>query len=110
METVGPPQADAELDLLKRWSDPSSDARTRKARALSVLVHVVAIAGLLLLPSDFFDPPKRQPIPEVTRRVTPLIAPPTEFTQKRPNEGKLSKEIDIASLQPQEKIQTPKSA
>src|SRR5262249_51818118 len=44
------------------------------------------------------------------RTVTPLIEPITEFTQKRPNQGKLTKEIDVASLQPRDRIQAPKGA
>src|SRR5262249_51130936 len=38
-----------------------------------------------------------------------LIAPPmTELTQKEPNRGKISHEIDLASLQPRERIAPPK--
>jgi TonB family protein len=110
METVGPPPADAELNLLTQWGDPASGPRTRKAAILSVVFHVLVLAGLALVPPDYWYTPVRRAEPVIVRRVTPLVDPLTEFTQKRPNEGKLTKQIDVASLQPRERIQTPKSA
>lgn len=110
METVGPPTDDPELDLLLHWGDAYSAPRTRRAAVGSVLFHVAIIAVLLLLPEDYFAPPPRRPEPQITRRVTPLIDPITEFTQTRKNEGKLTKEIDVAALQPRERIQAPKGA
>jgi TonB family protein len=110
MQTVGPPTDDPELDLLLHWGDPDTVPRTRRAAVLSVLVHAGIIAVLLLLPDEYFAPPPRRPEPQFTRRVTPLIDPITEFTQKRKNEGKLTKEIDVAALQPRDRIQAPKGA
>src|SRR3954453_17192195 len=107
METVGPD--DAELHLLTEWGDPAAGARTRMAAVLSVVFHIVVLIVISLLPPDFLGPSPRRPAPQVRTRVTPLIDPLTEFTQKRPNREKLTKEIDIASLQPRERIQTPKA-
>jgi len=71
----------------------------------------VAIVLLSLLPPDLLLPGRVvRPSPEIRRTVTPLVAPLTEFTQKRPNQAKLTKEIDVASLQPRERIQAPKGA
>ncbi len=111
METVGPPTAEPEpeLDLLLQWYDPSASTRTRRAAVLSVALHIAVIATVLLLPADFFIPAPPRPAPEITRRITPLVDPITEFTQKRKNEGKLTKEIDVASLQPRNRIQAPQS-
>jgi TonB family protein len=110
MQTVGPPTDDPELDLLLHLGDDDRVPRTRRAAVLSVLVHAGIIAVLLLLPDEYFAPPPRRPEPQFTRRVTPLIDPITEFTQKRKNEGKLTKEIDVAALQPRDRIQAPKGA
>ena len=49
-------------------------------------------------------------LPQIHRIITPLTDPLTEFTQKAPNKGKIAKELDIASLQPRPRIQTPKAA
>jgi TonB family protein len=71
---------------------------------ISGFVHLLLALGLvwvLNLPA----PPRRafQPIPiaNAPRRVfTPLVAPPSELTQKAPNEKPLSKEINLASIRP----------
>jgi TonB family protein len=77
---------------------------------ISVLLHVAVIVVLSLLPPDLLVSSRERPQPEIKRIVTPLVAPLTEFTQTRPNQAKLTKEIDVASLQPRERIQTPKGA
>jgi TonB family protein len=110
METVGPPTAEPELDLLLHWGDTYSPVRTRRAATLSVFLHITVIATVMLLPKSFYDAPPPRKAPEITRRVTPLIDPITEFTQQKKNEKKLSKEIDVASLQAQKALRTPKSA
>jgi TonB family protein len=108
METVGPPVDDLELHLLTEWSDPASRGRSRVARIASVFLHIAGIVLILLLPSDFLSSPpppvKARPI------VTPLVEPLTEFTQPTPTKGKITKEIDMASLAPRERIQAPKAA
>jgi TonB family protein len=110
MDTVGLPSADAELNLLTHWGDADSGPRTRRAAVLSVLVHAAVIALVLILPGEWFESSPPLPAPQVKRTITPLVEPLTEFTQKRQNQGKLTKEIDIASLQPRERIQAPRGA
>lgn len=104
METeVRSPVSEVELHLLTAWeSDP---ARSRDAGLASVVVHAVAIGLLLLLPKQAFVPTHAQ-----RHVITPLIAPPTELTQKAPNKGKLSKEIYAETVQPRPAIQIPPSA
>ena len=116
MESVDPSPAQPlevppapELNLLTDWGDAGRGARNRRAGALSVTLHVAVIATVLALPAGIFDPPPPRLVPD-TSHVTPLVDPITEFTQKRKNEAKLSKEIDMASLQPRERIQAPKAA
>jgi TonB family protein len=103
METVVQPPADAELHLLTEWGDPAARSRRRKAALLSVLGHAAAITALVWLPAGLLEPPPRTT--EV--RVTPLIEPLTELTQKAPNKGKVSKEFDAAEVRSRPRIQIP---
>lgn len=108
METVGPPVDDVELHLLTEWGDPASRGRSGVASVASVLLHIAGIVLIVLLPSDFLssppEPVKARPL------ITPLVEPLTEFTQPTPTKGKITKEIDMAALQPRERIQMPKAA
>jgi TonB family protein len=108
METVGPLPADDELHLLYEWRDPFTPARQRTAGIASILAHVAFIVMVGFLPADFLEgtPPEPPPPPKKVT-VTPLYAPPMELTQKEPNKGKISHEIDLASLQPRERIAPP---
>jgi len=110
METVGPPTAEPDLDLLLHWGDESAPTRHRRAGIISVVLHVSVIALVLLLPADFFIPAPPRSAPEITRRITPLVDPITEFTQTRKNIKAPAKELDVAALQPRERIQAPKGA
>src|SRR5260370_8083217 len=108
METVGPPLDDVELHLLTEWGDPASRGRSGIASVASVLLHIAGIVLSVLLPSDILSPP---PEPAKVRPlITPLVEPLTEFTQPTPTKGKITKEIDMAALQPRERIQMPKAA
>ena len=104
METVVPPPDD-ELHLLHEWADPYARGRRSTASVGSILVHVAAIALLFFLPQDVLKPPPEPP--KRTVIVTPLVEPLTEFTQKAPQTGKINREINIANLQPRQRIQTP---
>src|SRR5579862_778797 len=105
METVVQPQ-DNELRLLLDWGPAYDRQHWQKAIPISVAAHVAAIVALLLVPRDTI------PVKPVARavRVTPLIAPPTELTQKLPNKGKISKEFNVEALLPRPRIQIPESA
>src|SRR5262245_57843450 len=110
METVGPPAADAELNLLTQWGDPASGTRTRRAAVTSVAIHLAIILLIALLPPELIAPAPAQTNHQFTRRVTPLTDPSTESTQKRPNAGELTKELDVATLQPRVRVVTPQAA
>jgi TonB family protein len=107
METVVAPPADAELHLLTQWGDPIERSRTRKAAVLSVLAHVILIATLVLIPAEVSEKPE----PEPQRHITPLYLPLTLSAEKAPpKQGKVSKEIHAADLEPQRprpRIQSP---
>src|SRR5450759_752075 len=108
METVGPPLDADELHLLTEWGDPASRGRSGVAGVASVLVHIVGLILIVLLPSDFLSPPPEPA--RVPTIVTPLVEPLTEFTQPTPTKGKITKEIDMAALQPRPTIQLPRGA
>jgi TonB family protein len=75
-----------------------------RAQAISVALHVVAAILLMVLPWDSFQPqaiPYKE-LPEVTRHVTPLVAPPAVLTQRAPNRGRVGREFDLESLLPQQ--------
>src|ERR1019366_2497249 len=108
METVGPPRDDVELHLLTEWGDPASRGRSGGAGVASVLVHVARLMLIVLLPSNFLSSPPEAPQPRPI--VTPLVEPLTEFTQPTPTKGKITKQIDMAALQPRDRIQMPKAA
>jgi TonB family protein len=105
METVVSPPADEELHLLTEWGDPNARARSRKAAIGSIAVHAAIIGLLINLPSSTFEPQTR----EVSQRVTPLLLPPDEPTQKAPNKGKITKEFDARTEAPRQALALPPS-
>jgi len=106
MDTVAQPPADAELHLLTNWSEPGSGKRTRTAAIGSLVAHVVLIVTIWALPP--WVPPAREP--QTVRRVTPLIEPITELTQKAPNTEKVKKEFNAHEVAPRPRIQIPQGA
>jgi TonB family protein len=91
-----------ELRLLLNWEQ--DHGRVRRASALSVAAHVVAVILLILIPRTVLSPPQRE-----ARRITPLIEPPTDLTQPTPNKGKISKEITADAEIERPRIHTPPS-
>ncbi|HMD71401.1 MAG TPA: energy transducer TonB [Bryobacteraceae bacterium] len=107
METVGQPPAEAELQLLTDWSDPDARSRHRKAAAGAIGINVAIVVAMWLLPETFFKPPD---LPEVAQRVTPLVMPLPELTQRDPNPGKVRKEFEVqAPVAPRRTLQMPPS-
>ncbi|MBZ5596008.1 MAG: TonB family protein [Acidobacteriia bacterium] len=103
MEAVEQPQVAEDLRLLLDWDTEADRRRSRRAGTFSVLAHVLVTAALIAVPRQVFQ------MKEEPRRVTPLIAPPTELTQTTPNRGKISKEFNVESLRPRPHIQVPPS-
>lgn len=103
MDTLAPSPVDssAQLHLLTDWE--RDRARVSEAGVLSAAAHVLGIVALILVPRSLVSPP-----PQETARVTPLIEPLTELTQRAPNKGKISKEI-TAEVRPRPRIQIPPS-
>ena len=70
-----------------------------RAGILSLVVHVFLVSGILWMVSQPL-PVHRPTQVENIRKVTPLIAPPAELTQKAPNKAPLSKEFNLESMAP----------
>jgi TonB family protein len=102
METVVQDPASQDLHLLTEWGSPGDSTRQWRARAISLVTHVVIIATVMLLPVGVTQAPR-----EVERHVTPLVEPPTELTQKAPNKNKVIKEFNVATIEPRPRIQIP---
>src|SRR5262249_35514381 len=60
---------------------------------------------LIVVPSQHSEAPAPQP--EIVRRVTPLIEPPTSLTQKAPNPGRASKEFRASTPSPRVRVPAP---
>jgi TonB family protein len=105
METVGQPPPEVELQLLTDWSDPDARSRHRTAAAGAIGINVALTLALILLPEGFFRPPE---LPEPVERVTPLIMPLLELTQRAPNHGKVSPDFEVQTpVTPRRAIQMP---
>src|SRR5580704_3605846 len=92
---------DSGPNLLLDWH-PESDGSRRWLRAGigSVVVHIV-LFGMALWVGTLDSPQRNTNVPEIVsniQRVT-LIAP-TDLTQKDPNKGKVSKEVNVEDLKP----------
>lgn len=96
------PGEDSGPNLLLDWTESSEPRRFLRAGIGSFLTHMVLFALAFAIGS--LDVPIPPPAPEVASnlRVTPLIAPPTQLTQRAPNKGKVNKEINIGNLMPRE--------
>ena len=101
------PPDDIEPRFLLEWSGTHGPRRDRlPGLAASVLLHVAVLLAALALPKEFWRPVPPPRLAEL-RRVTPLVAPPFELTQKEPNRGKVAKEIDYQSLLPRPHLTVP---
>ncbi len=89
-----------ELDFELHWGNSALEPRPRRAAALSALVHLM-LAGLAwITPNSFltFDGEIEATQVPVQRKVTPLVAPRFELTQKEPNQGPVKQEVNVEEL------------
>jgi TonB family protein len=87
----------------ERSNLPEDHRRQTWAGALSIVIHVAAALFLLFVPFEG-APPRRNLDQAELRHSTPLVAPPSEFTQKEPNKGPISKEVNAASVMPRPEV------
>jgi len=106
METVvqSPQRTEEQVPVFELWQGGADPRRERQAGLISVALHAAAVLALALMPQSVM----RQ-VRQVAHSITPLIAPPTELTQRAPNKGKISKEIAASALTPRPRIQVPPS-
>jgi TonB family protein len=106
METVVSPPSDPELQLLLQWGTFDDQRRTRKVAIGSVAGHIAVILLLILLPAGAPEEVR----PHRPERITPLIEPLTDLTQKAPNKQKVTKDFNALEVQAKPKIQVPSGA
>ncbi len=77
----------------------------------SVGLHLAAVLAAALAPADFWRTQSSHGggITVEAPRVTPLVAPPRELTQRDPNQGKVSKEVNLEGLLPKPEVRLPPS-
>jgi len=96
------------LDLLRPWREPFPARRLLRDSAASIAIHILLITFVLTLPEVERTSPKRVIQPDF-RKAIPLIAPKFyEPTQKAPNQGKVTRELDVHSMQEAPQRQAPK--
>ena len=97
----------AELNLLREWREPAWPGPILRAGIGSIFAHLLLVTVLLSLPAVTVPPPA-PPQPDLKKAVH-LIAPKFyEPTQKAPNVGKVTRELDVRSTLPAPKIRAPK--
>lgn len=95
------------LDLYPQWREPLTSRRVARAAIGSLIFHVVAIAVFVSLP-DVEQHTTATVITPTIRKVTPLYMPKFfEPTQKAPNQGKITRELDVRSIEPAPRPQAP---
>jgi len=97
MSPVGTPDAATpELQLIREWREPLSARRILLAGGGSISIHVVSLVVFTLLMRIPIEPPA--PVAPDLRRSVHLVVPrDLILTQQAPNQGKVSKDLDVRS-------------
>jgi TonB family protein len=105
-QATGSPVDD--LNLLRDWREPVHPRRLLRDAVASIIVHIFLLVLIFKLPEDHTRYRRPEPLPEI-RRAVHLVAPRfTEPTQKAPNKGKITRELDVRSMQPAPQRQAPR--
>jgi TonB family protein len=109
---ISEPQSGTEKDLrlLLDWHEQDRSTRILRSGIASIALHLAAGFFLLTAPIPWTSAPRPVEQAQARRSITPLIAPPFELTQKDPNRGKVSKEVDLESLLPRPPVQTQRAS
>src|SRR5580698_8402546 len=97
-ETSTPvPVSDAELDLYRQWREPFTPLHWVFIAVGSVAFHILAIMLFLALPE--IEPIRNSPVitPNLSKAVHIYAPKFYEPTQTAPNDGKISRELDVRS-------------
>ncbi len=96
-----------EPDFLRPWREPVTPRRILRNSLASILVHILLIAFIVSLPDVERAP--YAPIMTDVHKAVRLFAPKFyEPTQKAPNTGKVTRELDVRSANPAPQPQTPR--
>ena len=97
MESRVLPPSTAELNLLLEWPDQRTSPQWAAILATSIVLHLIFFFSAAKVPSLIGQ---RVPEPQRVVKRIPLYFRPDVMTQRAPNKAKVSKEIDLADLQP----------
>jgi TonB family protein len=101
------PDTEPELQLLLERDYADDWRRWRRAAVGSGVIHVIAVLVALAIPDSPLQ--SRNVPPPFVVHITPLYIP-TEFTQKAPNKGKISKELTAEAIVARPKLRAPAPA
>lgn len=103
-----PQKPEDRLDLLLDWEGLGLRPKRAFSLEVSLGLHVIGVAILLLLPESWYAPPP--PLRNFTRIVAPLYVPKiqTELTQRAQNKDTPSKSFELENLIPRPKLQLPR--
>ena len=101
------PDTEPELQLLLERDYADDWRRWKRAAVGSAVIHVIAVLVALAIPDSPVN--SRNVPPPFVVHITPLYIP-TEFTQKAPNKGKISKELTAEAIQARPKLRAPAPA
>jgi TonB family protein len=105
--TPAPPAEPIELNLLRPWREPFTPRRFFRDAGGSLAVHAIILALVIFVP-DYTDTPAGPVIANLKRSVT-IVAPRYfEPTQKEPNQGKVTRELDVRSAVQGRSAQAPR--
>jgi TonB family protein len=90
-----PENTDQELNLLREWREPVTAGRIARAAVGSLIAHVLMIYAFVTAPETAFVG-ETPPPPVEARRLVPLYIP-VELTQRDPNKGRISHNLDVRS-------------
>jgi TonB family protein len=90
--------------LLLEWP---AESKRAPAWALSLVLHVAAVIGLMWVPRSILEPPERV---IQSHLATPLIAPPGELTQTAANRGRVGHNFTLESLMAHTHVTAPRVA
>jgi TonB family protein len=105
---TGPSRTDEpELNLLP-WHEPITPRRVAPAAAGSIAFHVVVIVLWVTLPDTILNHYGPPPMPDVRKSIKIYAPRMFELTQKDPNDGKVTHELDVRSMHSGGRAQAPR--
>jgi len=105
---VGLPPSKLELDLQQPWREPLTQPRVLRATIGSVVFHIVAVILWITVPETPFEFHARPVQLEIVRPVHLYLPKNFELTQKDPNNGPVTHQLDVRSMLSAPAPQAPK--